>query len=139
MKSFVHEIVRSLLELQTLEDRLQLFRRNNKRAAEVQAQVESLRKKMPAQIMSIHDRLQAQGKRSIAELRHGVCSGCHLGLAIGNVAALRRGDLRRCGNCGRYLYVVDAEPSDQPERVRSPRKASTTSLGRHLTSPAHSL
>lgn len=117
MKSFVHNIVHSLLELQTLEDRFQLFRRNNKRVTEVQAQIDSLRADLPAQILAVHDRFQAQGKRSIAEVRHDVCTGCRLQLASGNASALRRGDLRRCGNCGRYLYVVDEDPSDEKERV----------------------
>lgn len=138
MKSFVHNIVRTLLELQTLEERLQLFRRNNKRLAEVQAHIESVRKGMPAQILATHDRFQAQGKRCIAELRRDVCSGCHLGLATGNVAALKRGDLRRCGNCGRYLYVVDEEPSDQKTQVRVRRKASATLLKTSTISPIHS-
>lgn len=120
MKSFVHNIVRSLLELQVLEERLQLFRRNNKRVTDVQARIESVRKGMPAQILAVHDRFQARGKRSIAELRDDVCSGCHLRLAIGNVAAMKRGDLRRCGNCGRYLYVVDEEPSVQNNQFAAP-------------------
>jgi hypothetical protein len=80
--------------------------------------------------------LRARGKRSVAEVRYGVCFGCHLGLAIGNVNALKTGVLRRCGNCGRYLYVVEEEeenespPAPPPAKPRrNAREKSTTAQG----------
>jgi len=62
----------------------------------------------------------ARGKRSVAEVRHGVCSGCHIALAIGNAHEIKTGSLRRCGNCGRYLYVV--EEDGEPTPAQTPAK-----------------
>jgi hypothetical protein len=89
--------------------------------------IDSLRANISLPVLIDHDRLpcgvvpaftprgeRARGKRSVVEVRRGVCSGCHLGLAIGNVNALKAGILRRCGNCGRYLYVVEEEENESP-------------------------
>jgi len=112
MKHFVPEFVIRLLELHSLEERLEVFRRNHEKNASTQALIESLRANLPTGILVTHDRFRAAGKKSVAEVRQSVCAGCHLGLAIGNMAELRRGDLKRCGNCGRYLYLVEQEPAE---------------------------
>jgi predicted nucleic acid-binding Zn-ribbon protein len=68
--------------------------------------------------MFCHDRMRAQGKRSVAEVRHGICSGCHMVVSTGLLGALRRCDtVYRCENCDRYLYLVEEEETDrQPAR-----------------------
>ena len=88
--------------------------------------IESLRANLPVSVLIIHDRMQGTGKKSVAEVHHGVCAGCHLGLGIGNVAALRRGDLQRCGNCGRYLYLVEEDAAESQRPVTKRRTASRT-------------
>jgi predicted nucleic acid-binding Zn-ribbon protein len=122
MKNFVSEVVVRLLELLSLEERLEVFRQNHEKNASTQALIESLRGNLPIGILVAHDRFRAAGKKSVAEVRQGVCAGCHLGLASGDVAALRRGDLHRCDNCGRYLYLVEEEPAEPEAPVRG-RKA----------------
>jgi predicted nucleic acid-binding Zn-ribbon protein len=121
MKNFVPEIVVRLLELHSLEERLEVFRRNHEKNASTRALIESLRASLPMGILITHDRFRATGKKSVAEVRQGVCACCHLGLAVGNVAALRQGDPQRCGNCGRYLYLVEEESAETQAPVRSRR------------------
>ncbi len=116
MKTYTHDIVRRLLELQSLEERLAEFQRSHEKGADVQALIESLRSNLPVTVLINHDRMRKKDKASVAAVRHGVCTGCHLALAVGNVAALRRGDLRQCGNCGRFLYLVE----DEHEQETSP-------------------
>jgi hypothetical protein len=74
------------------------------------AAIEELRKSIPEPILTRYDRLVAQGKKGVAVVRNGVCSQCHIGVAIGALAGLaQEGDIRACGNCGRYLYLPPTE------------------------------
>jgi hypothetical protein len=127
MRSQVHDIVRRLMELAALEERLTTLKRDGETAASVTALIESLRANIPLGVLITHDRMRNRGRRCLAEVHHGVCTGCHLALAVGNVAAVRHGDLHRCGNCGRYLYIVEEE---EPAEAAS----SSTSV-RSLPSP----
>jgi len=135
MKNSVSEVVVRLLELLSLEERLEVFRQNHEKNASTQALIESLRGNLPIGILVAHDRFRAAGKKSVAEVHHGVCAGCHLGLASGDVAALRRGDLHRCDNCGRYLYLVEAEPAQTQPSVppHRPTQKRTPKTPRALT------
>jgi predicted nucleic acid-binding Zn-ribbon protein len=125
MKSYIHDMVSRLLELHALEERLATFEKSREDTSDVRALIESLRANVPFPILIWHDRLRARGTRSVAEVRHGVCSGCHLGLAVGNVNALGTGGMQRCGNCGRYLYFVEeeSEPAPPPTAAKTHRKA----------------
>jgi predicted nucleic acid-binding Zn-ribbon protein len=94
------------------------LRRDKNESSNVQALIESLRSNLPVSVTLCHDRFRAAGKRSVAEVRHGVCAGCHMVVPVGALADLKRGDgLHRCGSCGRYIYLVEEEESDrQPVR-----------------------
>jgi hypothetical protein len=86
---------------------------------------EELRKKIPAQVLLHYDRLRARGKKGIAFVRHGVCGQCHMQVAVGLYALLRRLDnLYRCENCGSYLYVVEeaAPVLEMPPRSVKPAR-----------------
>ncbi len=137
MKTYAHDIVRRLIELQSLEERLAEFQRSHEKSADVQALIESLRANLPVTVLINHDRMRTKDKASVAEVRHGVCIGCHLALAVGNVADLRRGDMRQCGNCGRYLYLVEEEEAVLTGSEPKPaRKRRTKSGEAELESPS---
>ena len=126
MNSYVHEVVRHLMELSSLEIRLTSMKQDGEQTTSITALIESLRGNIPVGVLIGHDRMRSHGRYSVAEVRRGVCSGCHIALGIGNVAAVRRGELRNCGNCGRYLYIVDDQPRPEtpaafvtPQRVRA--------------------
>lgn len=99
---------------------------------------ESIRKEIPEPILAHYDRLLARGKKGVALVRHGVCSGCQMKLATGPHAALIRGDdIAMCDNCARYLLMAPedatksepAAPSpgatDKPGAKRARRRKST--------------
>ena len=112
MNTRIQDTVRRLMELQSLEDRLAVFNPDATKTAEVRASIASLRAKAPATVLAHHDRLRARGKRSVAEVRHGVCCGCHLSVASGLVADVRRGTLHKFENCGRFLYMVEEDTAE---------------------------
>jgi len=72
--------------------------------------IKELRALIPDPVLGHYDRLLARGKKGVALVRNGVCSECHMRVAIGVLATLmRREDIQLCGSCGRYLYLP-AEP-----------------------------
>jgi predicted nucleic acid-binding Zn-ribbon protein len=124
VKRYVHDVVQRLMELTSLEERLATCSRHREERTNIEALIESLRAGMPVGVLIAHDRMQARGRQSVAEVRKGVCSGCHLGLGFGNVNRLKAGLLHRCGNCGRFLYLAEEEEEDsEPPAPTTPSKA----------------
>lgn len=77
-------------------------------------EIERLRRILPASILGHHDRMLQRGKASIAAVRDGVCSACHLRLPKGHLARLRSArDLEVCDNCGTFI-CLPAEFGEQP-------------------------
>lgn len=95
----------SLFALQKLQ--LQAATNHRKRPGSLEA----IRKSIPAGVLKHYDRLVAHGKKAVAIVRNGVCTECHIRVAIGTLAGLAHdGEAHRCDNCGRYLYLPDDEP-----------------------------
>src|SRR5512143_260216 len=109
------QILDHLLQLQNLES-------GGQRVPAGKAGAEELRKKIPAQVQQHFDRLRARGKKGVALVRHGVCGQCHMSIAVGLLASLRRQDnLSRCENCGAYPSLVDEAPAlEMPPRSMKP-------------------
>ena len=73
--------------------------------------MEAIRKTIPGIVLTHYDRLLAHGKKGVAIVRNGVCTECHLRVAIGALADLaHESDIQVCGNCGRYLFLPTNEP-----------------------------
>lgn len=86
---------------------------------------DELRKRIPPQVLQHYDRLRARGKKGIALVRHGVCGQCHMQVAVGLLAMLRRQDnLYRCESCGAYLQQVEEQtaPLEMPPRIVRPAR-----------------
>lgn len=84
--------------------------------------IDALCKEVPEPILAHYDRLRARGKKGVALVRHGVCSGCQMRLATGvHAALLRDEDIAMCDNCARYLLVAPELPPPTPEPP--PKKA----------------
>ena len=111
-------IMESLFELQTL----QLKSGPNQRKGA--GAMETIRKGIPEVVLAHYDRLLAHGKKGVAVVRNGVCTECHISVAIGALASLaHEGDVRVCGNCGRYLFLPANEPVvPVPAVLRAPAK-----------------
>jgi predicted nucleic acid-binding Zn-ribbon protein len=106
----MNQIIENLFELQTLEE-------------SGDANVDRLRKRIPNEVLYHYDRLRLRGRHGVAIVRRGVCGQCHMQVAIGLLASLRRMDnIHCCQNCGAYLSVVEETPVETPvenkKRVR---------------------
>ncbi len=100
------QIVTLLRELHEIEDHLNTMRRRN--ASPLSKREALLREQLPEVILGHHDRMRIKGKRSIAEVRNGVCFGCYIALPVGDRARMTaEEDLHLCQNCGRYLYMAE--------------------------------
>jgi predicted nucleic acid-binding Zn-ribbon protein len=98
-----------LLALQDLEFQ------TGQRSQEQEQRIQSLRERLPNPVLRRYDRLLARRKKGVAMVRHGVCGECHIKVAIGTLGALAFGtDIQVCGNCGRYLYLVEDKPIAAP-------------------------
>lgn len=117
------ELLQTLLKLQALD-----FEEVEEKDPE--ATIAALRTKIPAQILGHYDRLVARGKKGVALVRGQVCTGCHMTVPVGAIMTLKRGnDIQLCENCGRYLYLPEAEPTPaepvdgtKPKKTRRPKK-----------------
>lgn len=89
--------------------------------AERQQRAAALRTQIPAPVLAHYNRLVVNRVKPIAEVRHGVCGGCHLKLASWVRQAAASDDLHLCENCGAYLMFVPEEPAAAAP-VRSTRR-----------------
>jgi len=96
-------VILNLTELQLLS------RRGARLSPDQRMSVARLRQETPAPILAHFDEVLEQGRKGIAEVRHGVCAGCYLKLPTSLMAAAGGGDLVVCENCGAYLAFVGAE------------------------------
>lgn len=121
------KVLEILLQLQELE----LGPRASSPAARREA--EALRRQVPLPILGHYDRLVTRGKKAVALVRHGVCTGCQMQLPSGVYAKLlHQDDLCVCDNCARYLVnapepVPSAETASAPASKRASRKRPTAS------------
>jgi len=133
MTKYIHWTIRRLLELHVLERRGTASRKGHSVGGNGKESIDTLRAKIPMIMLIDYDRQRRQGKRSVAVVRHGICSGCHSVVSSHTLKALRAGILRGCDHCGRYLYLVEEvnEPSPAPmsaKVTRRVRKRSTATL-----------
>ena len=92
----------------------------------VLAELAQRRAEVPAPVLAHFERMLARGKKGVAVVRDGVCTECHLRLTTGKLANLAAdNDICLCDNCGRYLYLSEAEkagmsavPSAKPSPVK---------------------
>lgn len=113
MSTCFDDTIKRLIELNRLEDRLEELKASHEKTSDVTALMESLRANISVTVLLNHDRLRARGRWSVAEVRNGVCCGCHMAMATGNLHELRhRQQLQKCESCGRYSYLFEESGSD---------------------------
>ena len=101
-----------------LQELHRIERRPNDVTVERQQRAAELRAQIPPPVLAHYNRLVVNRVKPIAEVRHGVCGGCHLKLASWVRQAAASDDLHLCENCGAYLVF----PSAEPERVVAPAR-----------------
>lgn len=118
MNDIVIATIQNLIELHRLEEQLEKARTGK---TELQTQLDAVRAKLIPNVLGHHDRMRARNKKSIAEVRNGVCTGCHMMVATGIYATLKRqDDIQLCANCGRYLYIAEAPAEPPPAPAPEP-------------------
>lgn len=118
------KIIQRLFDLQELEMGSQSG------SPDARQLISIIRKEVPEPILGHYDRLLARGKKGVAVVRKGVCSGCQMKLASGAYATLLRDDdIAMCDTCGRYMLLIPESPaaastatSQQPSKPRARRK-----------------
>ena len=119
------ELRLKLDQLNRLEDEGATTRRSGRSALESEALIESLRANIPLNVLLQHDRLRARGRQSVAEVRNGVCSGCHMSLPSGTLLEVKReAAIVKCDYCGRFIFAVEDEPG--PSAKPSPMEKSSS-------------
>ena len=97
----MNELMRNLIELQSLEFEETIQPNIEERIAQIRA-------KIPNPILSHYDRLGDQGKKGVAPLSNQTCTGCHMRVPVAVVLDLKHAeDVCLCENCGRYLYLPE--------------------------------
>jgi predicted nucleic acid-binding Zn-ribbon protein len=114
-KEQLAELQQKLEQLNRLEDEGSISRRRGRPALDSEPLLESLRASLPLSVLVQHDRLRARGRRSLAQVRQGVCSGCHMALPIGTLAEVKgESSLVRCNNCERFVFLAKVAQEDAP-------------------------
>lgn len=112
----MNEIIESFIRLQALESVTDPMSVSD-------AEIRKIRKKIPSPYLIHYDRLRARGKQGVAFVRRGVCGHCHMQVAIGFLALVRKMEgTHCCQNCGAYLAVVEEAPVPMPVRKTKPRR-----------------
>lgn len=115
--------IRALIRLNQLEGPDQEAWALQLTKAEFQRAREQARKGVPTYVLGHHDRLIARNKRSVAVVRHGVCSACHMKLPSGHRRRSRAKDLDVCDHCG--VFLVWEEETDIRQPQQTPRLRAT--------------
>jgi hypothetical protein len=98
---------------------------------DVGQRIEALRKTLPESLLVQFDRWMARRRKAVAVVRNGVCSECHIQIAVGILGALTFSEeIQRCGSCGRFLYLPEDEPvyppPPAPQAKPAPRRKKAT-------------
>jgi len=115
-------------EIDNLMALQELKSKSPKSAANRAEQIEALRSQIPESLLRTFDRFVTRGKKAVAIVHKGVCSECHLQIAVGVLGSLAFGHgVQQCGNCARFLFLPEDEPvlaheaSGKP-KTRQPHK-----------------
>jgi len=123
---------RKLEQLNRLESEGATTRRSGRSALDSEALIESLRANIPLNVLLQHDRLRARGRQSVAEVRHGVCSGCHMSLPSGTLSEVKRESaLVNCDYCGRFIFVAEEESASEPPAATPKERQSNRRSTKH--------
>lgn len=116
------DLQQKLQQLNRLEDEGAITRRSGRSALDSEALLELLRANIPLNVLVQHDRLRARGRQSVAKVKNGVCSGCHMNLPSGTLSeAKRESALVKCDYCGRFVFVAEEESASEPT-VTTPKE-----------------
>jgi predicted nucleic acid-binding Zn-ribbon protein len=92
------DLVRALRDLNSLE------LDSSKPPPELELLRNSLRHKLPPDILALHEKLLAEGKRSVAPRFANACTECSGEVVVAGSARRLAGMFVQCPHCGTLLY-----------------------------------
>jgi predicted nucleic acid-binding Zn-ribbon protein len=91
-------------------------------ASQYQAALQKLRATVPAPLLAHFLRFIGQGQCGVAIVRNGICTECHLRVALAMTSALARSeDVHVCENCGCYLVLAPEEEQASAAPLAKPK------------------
>src|SRR5665213_2259467 len=115
MKNYVADTLRQLTELNRLENEVASCQAEGRSTLQNDALIESLHASMSLSVVMLHDLLRLRGRQSVADVRHGVCSGCHMVLSSALLAEVQRQTaLTKCETCGCFIFLAVEMPAPTP-------------------------
>jgi len=83
------------------------------------ADLQKLRETVPAPVLAHYLRLLGIGRNSVALVRRGICSECHIRIPVSTIGSLMKPtDIQVCESCGCYLLL----PEDENPLAAQPAK-----------------
>lgn len=109
----MQRVVSDLYELQELELVLEesriLHNAATEHETELKQNIETMRSRIPADMLTRYNRLRISGVGVASELK-GICGHCRLNVAVGDLNRMRRGAASPvCPNCGVFLRLQGNE------------------------------
>jgi predicted nucleic acid-binding Zn-ribbon protein len=75
---------------------------------EIGPKIADLRSRVPSAVLRRFDGYRRQHGAAIVREVDGVCLGCHLGVPVGELNRMRKGEIDwLCPNCGRFLLLSE--------------------------------
>ena len=106
----MNKTINQLLQLQDLEMamREQEVMGKRKRASEASGTLDecihALRMKLEPEPAGVYERIRKRYQVYVVPMLHDACSGCFMKLPVGDVSAIKHGEMWLCPNCNRFLY-----------------------------------
>jgi len=101
--------------------------------------IEHARMGIPSSILAHHELFVSRGKRSLAEVRHGVCTACLMNLPAAHpLPASPIGRIDVCDHCGVFLFWTEAEAVETkpPTGAVKAKRPKVTSQGKGKNHPS---
>jgi predicted nucleic acid-binding Zn-ribbon protein len=104
------DLFQSLRQLEELDKARSLLKPKSTKLAALDAEIESVRQRLPTAILKHYDQRHARNKPAIAPVKNGVCGACHISMTRSSAAELHRGGgaIHVCENCGVFIYLDDS-------------------------------
>ncbi len=104
-------LIQSLRQLEELDKARGRLKPRSTKLAGLDAEIESVRQRLPTAILKHYDQRHARNKPAIAPVKNGVCGACHISMTRNRTAELHRtgGAIHVCENCGVFIYLDDSQ------------------------------